>query len=134
MIARSIQRVSPFVVACWAEGASGFTDADPNVTPPAASRIVTMPKNALLWSELGSNTTRSGLSLWLFMADGTSLQCQAHYYDEGARLWVPFQNSQGLTTSLPATTTNLVREGPGLKCFVRITANVGVTKFAYFFR
>lgn len=120
MIATTRNKAARFTAMLWIRGAANFTDADPNVTPPAANRTLRIPSGPFL--------SQTAVSTWL--ADGTSATIRNWFYDDGQAIWVPFLQGLALTYA----GTNLISASygaiPGAKVFVQVVANVGVTKIA----
>lgn len=108
---------------------AGFTDPDPNVTPPSIDTIVRFPAGRFVvaW---GIGFAFSVLTT--FLADGTSAQIRVWYFDESRALWVTpgFNSLTTLTYSANNTSGLAIRIMPGAKFFVQVVTNTGASKFA----
>jgi hypothetical protein len=125
-----------FTATQWITGAANFTDAgDPNAVAPSASRIVTIPPNVLVFNEAANAIQRNGLLMSCFLADGTSASLRGWWKDDVQNLWTPLGFA---ATAVTYATTNAfhmqIRHMPGVKLFVQVTANTGVTKIAVVIR
>lgn len=122
-----------FSADLWRTGASGFTDASPNTSAPAAGTIAKCPPGKFLVGWGGGN---NAVVLSVFLADGTSVQVRLWYYDDTMALWVSptFMSATTLTYASTNMTTFAPRLMPGAKMFVQVIANTGATKVALIFR
>lgn len=119
----------------WITGPAGFTDAgDPNSVAPAASRIMSMPRRVLFFSESSSLAGATGLRALAFLADGTTATMRFWWFDDAIGVWIGLGSAAAAATY--ATTNRLavaIRNVPGLKTFLQISANTGVSKVAVAF-
>jgi hypothetical protein len=126
-------KAATFSADYWIIGAAGFTDAgDPNAFPPAANRIMRLPAR-ILAADLGGLGT-STPSMRCFLADGTNATLRAWFFDDAQNMWLPIGSAA--VTAIYATINRLaylVRCMPGVKLFLQISTNVGVSKIAIFF-
>lgn len=121
-----------FRVPVWVTGNPIGTDPDPNVTPPAANRIITMDANAILSCMNSSGFIR------VYVVGGTSVSYASWRFDPFSNLWrVGGLGVRTITlaSSNIATISNTQDvQTPGCKFFLRVTAMVGaVTAFGYGF-
>jgi hypothetical protein len=123
-----------FRMPVWVTGNPLGTDPDPNVTPPAATRIIIYDANAI-----GAiATTPSLATIRTFAIGGTSIAYNAYRYDSFNGLWrsAPLgARTITLATSNTDTLSNTQHSlTPGARFFLRITAVTGtVTAFGYGF-
>jgi len=127
-----------FRAQCVITGAANFTDATPNVTPPAAARIITTPAYMLAFNEsVAVNlAARTSPALAAFLVDGTSASVRPWWYDDAVGTWFPGGDVVALTYASGAAASQMmnVRHTPGCRYFCQVTANVGVTKIAFLIR
>lgn len=139
-------RQSRYSAGVWITGVAGFTDpADPNATPPAANRILTVPRFAGLGMDEAAaalpfgNTSRTALSAWFFVIDGgtSAVSVICWWLDEVRGLWV--KNGAGQAFNLRLSTTNgiaiyVVGSTHGRKLYSQIVTNEGVSTMAFLVR
>ena len=112
-------------------GAVLGTDPDPNVTSPAANRILTMPKR-----QIGVVTGFNRLPSLPFitLGDGVSVSCRFWFKDDDEALWIPIGAAFALPYTSANTGSNAAGYWAGRKWFIQLTAVNGVTKMAFHFR
>ena len=116
----------------WIKGSPIAIDPDPNVTPPAANRILDPPKRLLPLSVAALRGSLLAASL----ADGVTADIRFWFKDEteAGGIWIPV-----ITATLTYAAVNYVAINsfgctPSRKTFLQITANNGGTKIAFFWR
>lgn len=118
-----------FTLGVWITGNPISTDPSPNVTPPAANRILTMRERAgAIWQP------NSGF-IRLVAIGGTSVTYQGWQYEALRGVWQTVGGARAITLA----TTNLDLMGntiqsiqPGTQVFVQVTAVSGtVTALGY---
>jgi hypothetical protein len=118
-----------FAMAVWV-GTVGTgtvsTDPDPNVTPPAANRILRITPKRDGVHCFGGTDLRM-----LSAGDGTSIVLQPWFYDDTQARWIRYSVAVTLTTATSNTGFSLIGAMLGAKFFVQCTANTGVSAFAY---
>lgn len=119
---------SSFALAVWAGTIGGTTlglDPNPNVTPPAESRI-------LHWTTKSDALPGGSALLRVVLGDGTSASFQPWIFDTTQNQWIHWGLAQNLTAA-----ANLQGGGQfsgninGARLFMQITANVGMAAFGY---
>jgi hypothetical protein len=116
------------------------TDPDPNVTPPAASRIV---RSTPRLGSLACNSALSGTAgvgplfrCLLSVAVATSITIQFWFFDDTQSKWIPvgaaITNTPTGASSNIAFVPNLSPPIPiGSQCFSQIVANTGVEALGF---
>ena len=103
-------------------GAAIAVDSSPNSVAPAVDRIYQIPPYIL-----GIFLPATGPVLLLFAADGTACTARTWWLDEANSLWIPETLESTMTYAANNRATPTVRNCPGKKIFVQVTANTGVT-------
>lgn len=111
-------------------GAAITVDGDPNVTPPAANRIL-RSRGDLFLSTYAGNVTPS---LFATLADGVTATVRHWWYDDVQLLWVPTNVEFALTYANSNGSQSRPRMVPGTKFHCQVKANDGVTKIAFSYR
>lgn len=123
---------------CRVTGNPVVTDPSPNVTPPAANRILTLDyRAARMFYKYGV----SGGSLFPCCTEGgTSVAVDTWFFDATLNLWVKFLAFGGPSTISNFGTASIINPGlgffivPGMKWFFQIVTVTGaVTAFSYAF-
>lgn len=119
--------LDPAFAMTWVTGSAGFTDADPNSTPPAAARRIAVINNPGV-------TTISGVAgavIRILAKDGTSFTFVPWFFDYTQNLWI--QYAPALAVTLTTTRFQTVNVGGflGAEFFIQITVNTAVTTFGF---
>jgi len=80
-------------------GAAIAVDDDPNVTPPAADRIVRMPAHMFACDLHDGAGAARPPRVVCCTADGTSAAVRVWWYDDALLIWVPLAAGQTMTTA-----------------------------------
>lgn len=118
-------------------GSALGTDASPNTSEPAASRVfkVSQVRDGVML--MGGGVASNPSSIKIVIADGTSMTVQMWFYDAARAVWIPFPNQAStlaFANSNLATPGNLVYANmAGCKIFPQITANTGCTVLGFGF-
>lgn len=111
-------------------GAALATDPDPNVTPPAANRIIKLSAKRGGLLMMGGS---SGLFLRVMQVGGlnvgTNISCVAWLWDDTQAKWIQHGTLTNITGTNDVANLGGVAWGcmPGARIFVQITANAGST-------
>lgn len=117
---------------CWIYngGAALAVDPDPNVTPPAADRIIQLHPRYLR-AMVGQQFPQ--VTVWL--ANGTTCSVRVWFYEDSLGRWIgtltPTVLDYSAISRLNSAGTPFAA---GLRAFAQVTANVGTTRIAMSFR
>lgn len=131
MDVKSVSGPSSFTFPVWAGtigGSALSTDPSPNVTPPAANRIVRYGSRTNRLTVQGSGQLRA------IAVGGTTISFQPWYFDDFFATWIAL----GVAVTLTSANTTVTLAGIsllggfyGAQFFMQITANTGVQAFGY---
>ena len=135
MLAETKNAAPSFTAQCWIQngGAALALDNSPNVTPPAANRIISTPDyifNMPFPDAAGG--VPMATTVQAFLADGTTATLRLWMYDDGQATWIPMANQSARTYATFNGHGIPCRTVPGAKFFCQVIANNGVTKIAFF--
>ena len=116
-------------------GSAIAVDSDPNSVAPPASRVFYPPTSIFIGSfEAGNGNTLTSTNISPCAADGTSVTVRAWWYDDTQSLWIPESSGPTLTYASTNVSNIAMRCMPGVKHFLQVTSNTGVTKIAVLVR
>ena len=120
-----------FALSVWVGtigGAALGLDPNPNVTPPAAGRILTMiPKDSAL-QLMGS----ARLAILCAPVAASSITVQPWFFDDSRAVWVQFGPPITITpTGAASNLATVAMSGFGSKVFVQVIANTNVKAMGY---
>ena len=124
---------APATLGVWYQngGSALVTENTPNITPPAANRIL---RNVGKLNGTAQTNGAGSSGLRIMCDGGTSCTETAWFYDDQLGKWLPFGATPfTLTTAAGNNTTLNIGNVSGSQWFVQLVANTGVTALGYGF-
>jgi hypothetical protein len=134
---RALDALPAFALAVWVGTIGGSaigTDPSPNVTPPAANRIlrITPKRGAVFPMGQLNQANPPNITILFGVVAASSITVQIWYFDDAQAVWIPWLAPIVRTPTGAATNVATANfSGLGSKVFVQVTANTLVQAMGY---